>query len=151
MSPRYELSITRRIDAPVAAVWRAWTEHQEEWFCPRPWRAEILELELKPGGASRMVFHGPDGERMPLDGIWLEVVPNERLVSTDAFTAGWVPSEPGMVRIDTFAAEDGGTRYTAIARHWTAEARDQHVAMGFEAGWNASADQLEEMVKRLMG
>ena len=75
------------IDAPVAAVWRAWSEHGEEWLCPRPWRAEIVTQELRPGGRSEMVFRGPDGEEQPLSGIYLEVVPERLVVATDAVTA----------------------------------------------------------------
>ena len=145
----HELSITRLIDAPADVVWRAWSEHRGEWFCPRPWRAEIVVDELRAGGRSHMVFHGPDGEAMPLDGVYLEVVPGRRVVSTDALDADWNPRGPNVVRIDEFADEDGRTRYTATARHWTAEAREQHLAMGFEAGWGASADQLEKVAKRL--
>lgn len=146
-----ELRIERVIDAPVEAVWRAWTEHGGEWFCPRPWRAEIVEQDLRAGGRSVIVMRGPEGEENRLEGVYLEVVPQRRIVSTDAFTAGWIPAGPFMVRIDAFAEESGRTRYTAIARHWTAEARDGHAAMGFEAGWNAATDQLEEVAKRLAG
>ncbi|PAX07841.1 SRPBCC family protein [Sphingomonas lenta] len=145
----HELTVTRLIDAPREAVWRAWTDHGEEWLCPRPWRAEVLEMDLRSGGASRMMFHGPDGEAMPLQGVYLEVRPGERVVSTDALDPDWRPHGPFMVRVDEFADEGGGTRYTATARHWTAEARAQHEAMGFEAGWGASADQLAEVAKRL--
>ncbi len=145
----HQLQITRLIDAPVDAVWRAWTGHLAEWFCPRPWRAEVEEMDLRPGGRSRMTFHGPDGEAMPLQGVYLEVVPGKRIVSTDALDADWNPHGPNMVRLDEFAPEGDGTRYTATARHWTAEAKAQHEAMGFEAGWGASADQLAEVARRL--
>jgi uncharacterized protein YndB with AHSA1/START domain len=145
----HELSITRLIDAPREAVWRAWTEHGGEWFCPKPWRAEVEVQELHAGGRSKLTMYGPDGEVMPMEGVYLEAVPMTRIVSTDAFTAGWLPSGPFMVRIDEFADEGAGTRYTATARHWTAEARAQHEAMGFEAGWGASADQLAEVARRL--
>ncbi|WP_447414905.1 SRPBCC domain-containing protein, partial [Clostridium perfringens] len=64
---------------------------------------------------------------------------------------GWVPAGPFMVRIDDFAPEGDGTRYTATARHWTAEARDRHAAMGFEAGWNAATDQLEAIAREMAG
>lgn len=149
MSGPYELSITRLIDAPVAAVWRAWTEDSGAWFCPKPWTAEFLAQELHAGGRSTIVMRGPAGEENRLEGVYLEVVPEARIVSTDAFTAGWMPAGPFMVRIDEFAAEGHGTRYTATARHWTAEARDNHAAMGFESGWNAVTDQLEEIALRL--
>lgn len=150
MSEQYELRIERVIDAPLDAVWRAWTEHQEEWFCPRPWRMEIVKQELRAGGRSAMVMRGPDGEENAMEGIILEVVPHQRIVSTDAFAHGWYPQGPFMLRIDEFAdAGKGHTHYVAIARHWTAEARDSHAQMGFEAGWNAATDQLEEVAKRL--
>lgn len=145
----HELSIARLIDAPVDAVWRAWTEHLDEWFCPPPWRAELIEQELRAGGRSVIVMHGPDGETNRLEGVILEVVPQRRIVSTDALTADWTPQGPFMVRLDAFAEEGGRTRYTATARHWTEEARAQHAAMGFETGWGLSADQLEAVAKRL--
>ncbi len=145
----HELSITRLIDAPVGTVWRAWTEHTAEWFCPRPWTTEIRAMDLRSGGRSSLVLRGPDGEENALEGVYLDVVPQQLIVSTDAFTTGWVPQQPFMVRIDAFAEEAGGTRYTATARHWTAEARDSHAAMGFEPGWNAATDQLVEVAMRL--
>jgi uncharacterized protein YndB with AHSA1/START domain len=94
-------------------------------------------------------MRGPAGEENRLEGVYLEVMPERRIVSTDAFTAGWVPAGPFMVRVDEFAEEDGRTRYTATARHWTAEARDNHAAMGFEQGWNAATDQLEAIALTL--
>ena len=149
MTDAYDLSITRLIDAPVETVWRAWTEHLADWFCPHPGTTEIVELDLRAGGRCALILRGPDAEENALEGVYLEVTPYCRIVSTDAFTAGWVPQTPFMTRLDEFFEEDGKTRYTATARHWTAEARDSHAAMGFETGWNAAPDQLEEVVRRL--
>lgn len=150
MTERHELSIERVIDAPRDIVWKAWVDHREEWFCPRPWRVEIQVDELRAGGRSEMTMHGPEGEAMPMEGTYLEVVPGERVVSTDALTAGWHPQGPFMVRVDSFEdAGAGRTRYTATARHWTAEAKAQHQEMGFEPGWNAATDQLAEVARRL--
>jgi uncharacterized protein YndB with AHSA1/START domain len=145
----HQLQITRLIDAPVDAVWRAWAEHQDEWLCPAPWRAETELMDLRAGGRSRAVFRGPDGEEMPVEGMYLEVIPGRLVVATDAIGPGWQPSGPFMIRLDEFAEEGGGTRYTATARHWTAEAKAQHEQMGFEAGWGASADQLAAVARRL--
>lgn len=150
MSGLHELRIERIIGAPPAAVWTAWTGHAEEWFCPKPWRAEIVEQDLRPGGRSALVMLGPEGERNEMEGIFLDVVPGERIVSTDAVDHRFEPQGPFMVRLDLFEdLGDGRTRYTAIARHWTRETMEQHRAMGFEAGWGVCADQLAEVAERV--
>ncbi len=148
-----ELSITRDIDAPPEALFRCWTEPAllEQWFCPRPWRVTDAELDVRPGGTNAFVMHGPDGERFPNRGVYLEVVPNRRLVLTDAFVNAWEPSTKAfMVTTITFEPlPSGGTRYTATARHWSADDRDQHDRMGFHEGWGACADQLAELATSL--
>ena len=148
MSDTLDLSVTRLIDAPREAVWKIATERLTEWWCPRPWTTEIVEQDWRPGGRSAMVLHGPDGESHELEGVFLEVVPNTRFVSTDAYAVGWVPKTPFMTGIWDFADENGKTRYTATARHWTKEAKDQHEAMGFADGWNKCAEQLAEIAER---
>ena len=145
----HELWITRLIDAPREAVWRAWTDHLAEWWCPKPWTTEIVEQDLRPGGRSAMILRGPNGEESPMEGVFLEVVPAERIVFTDAFKAGWLPQGPFFVGIMEFADEDGRTRYTAGGRHWTAEAKQRHEAMGFTEGWSKVAEQLEEVARRI--
>jgi uncharacterized protein YndB with AHSA1/START domain len=143
----FELSIERMIDAPPETVWRVWTERTEEWFCPKPYRVEILEQDLRPGGRSAMIMRGPEGEEMPMEGVYLEVVPQRRIVSTDAFKAGWVPQTAFMVAITEFEDRGGRTLYRATCRHWSAEARQQHEAMGFHKGWGQVADQLAELAE----
>ena len=92
----------------------------------------------------------PDGQEMPNRGQYLEVVPDTRLVFTDAYVGDWVPSaKPFMTVILTFADEAGKTRYTARVRHWTAADKAQHEQMGFEKGWGLCADQLEALAKTL--
>lgn len=148
----HELSISRLMAAPRMALYRCWTEPDliKQWFTPRPWTTPVVEVDVRPGGASHMVFRGPEGQEFPNDGVYLEVVPGERLVFTDAYTSGWVPSaKPFMTGIITFADEAGATRYTAIARHWTADDKKQHEEMGFEEGWGMAADQLEALARSL--
>jgi uncharacterized protein YndB with AHSA1/START domain len=136
------LSVTRLIDAPVETVWQVATERTAEWWCPKPWIAEIVEQDWRAGGRSAMIMRGPNGEAMPQEGVFLEVTPYERFVFSDAFTAGWVPQGPFMLGMIEFADEGGKTRFTASARHWDEKARQQHQEMGFEQGWGTMADQL---------
>lgn len=149
MSDTHELVIERLINAPVSAVWKAWTDHLEEWWCPKPWRTEIVEQDLRPGGRSAMVMRGPEGEAHPMEGVILEVVPERSVVFTDAFTKGWKPAGPFMVGFFELMPQGDKTHYRAGARHWTAEAKAQHEAMGFIDGWTKVAEQLEEVAKRL--
>jgi uncharacterized protein YndB with AHSA1/START domain len=153
-----ELSTTRYIDAPPEVVYRVWTERTAEWFAPKPFVTRVLAQELKPGGRSVIEMEGPDGTKYPHEGVFLEVVPNERVVTTNLFAAGWEPRTQkttecdfAMVAITTFEPERGGTRYTARARHFDAEAVKKHEEMGFEQGWGMVADQLAELAEAEAG
>jgi uncharacterized protein YndB with AHSA1/START domain len=142
-----ELSVHRHIEAPVTHVWETMMDRFEEWFCPRPWRAEARQIEWRPGGRSLVVMHGPDGEEMLNEGVILDVAPGRRFVFSDAFTGDWQPSGPFMVGLFEIASDGTGTRFTATARHWTDEAAEQHRIMGFDAGWGAMADQLKTLAE----
>lgn len=145
-----ELSVTRFIAASPEAVWTAWTTRTEDWFTPRPWTTKA-DFDLRPGGRSDVVMTSPEGESHSYRGVFLEIVPNRRIVSTGAMTEGWVP-QPGdmnFVRIDTFEPEGDGTRYTARALHWDEKAAATHREMGFEQGWGLVADQLAEIATNL--
>src|SRR5262245_5357366 len=89
-----ELVLTRIIDAPREKLYRAWTEVNllKQWFAPKPWSTPHAELDVRPGGANMVVMADPDGKEYPNPGIYLEVVPNEKLVLTDAYTNAWEPS-----------------------------------------------------------
>jgi len=106
---------------------------------------------VRAGGASLVVMADENGNEYPNPGIYLEVVPNEKLVFTDAYNSAWEPSgKPFMTAILTF--EDAGvgkTRYTAVVKHWSAEDREAHAKMGFHEGWGMCADQLEQLVRTI--
>ena len=147
-----ELVLTRIIDAAPEKVFRAWTEPEllKQWFAPLPWTTPVAETDVRPGGASLIVMRGPDGKEFPNRGVYLEVVKNQRLVVTDAYTQAWEPSEkPFMTVILTFENEGGKTRYTALVRHWTVADREAHEKMGFHQGWGMCTDQLAALVAKL--
>lgn len=147
-----DLVLTRLIDVPREKLYRAWTDPEllKQWFAPVPYTTPHAELDVRPGGASLVVMRGPDGNDIPCGGVYLEVVPNRRLVFTDAFTKAWEPSQkPFMTVILTFEDEADGTRYTARVRHWTVEDRETHEKMGFHQGWSQCADQLTALLTTL--
>lgn len=151
--PERELVLDRLLMAPREAIFRCWTEAHllSRWFVPAPWSVADAVVDARPGGAFDVTMRSPEGQDMPNRGVFLEVVPNERIVTTDAFTAGFAPGDgvPFMVATITLANEGEGTRYIARVRHWSAEAREQHAEMGFEPGWNQCADQLEALASGL--
>ncbi|HEY1606109.1 MAG TPA: SRPBCC family protein [Allosphingosinicella sp.] len=143
----HELEIDRRIAAPPETVYRIWTGRLREWWAPRPWTTPAAEQDYRPGGRSFVVMRTPEGEDMPYEGVFLEVVPNEKIVFTNAFKAGWEPQNPFMVAIFTFAPDDGGTRYRARVRHWSDEQLKRHEQMGFHDGWAICAAQLAALAE----
>ena len=148
-----ELVLTSLINASPDKVYRAWTDPvlMKQWFAPKPYTTPRVELDLRAGGASNIVMRSPEGADMPNPGQFLEVVPNKRLVFTDAFTGDFKPREgkPFMVVTLTFENEDGKTRYTARVRHWSDEDRASHEKMGFHEGWAICANQLAEVAEKL--
>lgn len=147
-----ELVLTRLIDAPRAKVYRAWTDAEllKQWFAPHPYTTPFAELDVRPGGANFIVMRSPDGKDLPNRGIYLEVVENERLVFTDAYSKAWEPSQkPFMTVILTFEDEGGKTRYTARVRHWSVADREAHEQMGFHGGWGLCTDQLAALAAKL--
>lgn len=146
-----ELTLTRVINAAPERVFAAWTQPEliKQWFTPRPWTTPVVEVDVRPGGSSYILMRGPEGQEFPNRGVYLEVVPNRKLVFTDAFVNAWEPSEkPFMTGVITFdPTADGKTKYTARVMHWTVADRESHEKMGFHAGWGAATDQLEALLR----
>lgn len=152
MSADRELVLTRLINAPRDKVYRCWTEPElmKQWFAPLPYTTPHVEVDVRPGGANVITMRGPDGKDLPNRGVYLEVVPNERLVFTDAYVKAWEPSDkPFMTVILTFEDEGGKTRYTARVLHWTVADKEAHEKMGFHQGWGICTDQLEALAAKL--
>lgn len=149
----HELVLERVLDAPREKVFRCWTDPEllKQWFAPQPWSIARVDQDWRPGGRANIVMRSPEGQEFPNEGVFLEIAPNAKIVTTDAFTEGWRPSgKPFMVAEVTFAdAGAGRTRYVAIARHWSEEDRRKHEAMGFHEGWGQVASQLEALAKSL--
>jgi uncharacterized protein YndB with AHSA1/START domain len=149
---KHELSIELELDAPAEKLFRCYADANllKQWFAPRPWSIKSTDLDFRPGGRMTFVMASPEGEEYPQSGIYLEIVPNKKIVTTDAVTPDFEPSGPFMIAEITFEDLGGGkTRYRAVARHWTEEAKKQHEEMGFEPGWTQTARQLEDLARTL--
>lgn len=150
---QYKLTISRIINAPPTVVWKAWTtpEHLAKWWIPAPIECKVVKLDVRPGGGFETQMREGSGEFQPhLDGCFLEIDPEARLVWTTALAEGWKPVEPwlAVTAIITFESEGGGTRYSSRVLHKSEADARKHDEMGFQEGWGAAIDQLARLVER---
>jgi uncharacterized protein YndB with AHSA1/START domain len=152
LDPATDLSFTRTLAVPRRLVWECWTEarHIPHFFIPAPHKVTGVDIDLRVGGRFNTIFD-VDGNVMDNKGVYLDIVPQEKLVFTDAYTEGWKPApEPFMTAMLILGdAPGGGTTYTAIARHRNPETRKTHEEMGFVDGWGTVVTQLEAYAKGL--
>lgn len=152
-----DLEISRFVNAPRKKVWQAWADPEilKLWWCPKPWVTQVRAFDLRPGGAFHTYMTGPlpDGTTGESDnpGVFLEVIPERKLVGTSMLLEGWRPASPwiGITSIFTMEDEGDGTRYVARCLHQTAEAAKKHEEMGFYDGWGTMITQLEEVAQGL--
>jgi uncharacterized protein YndB with AHSA1/START domain len=163
LDPALDLSFDRLVDIPPAAIFRAWTTPAEikQWFTPAPWKTVDCEIDLRPGGIFRTTMQSPEGQRFDNAGCYLEIVPDQRLVWTNALLPGFRPLTPpapapgaaagpgffAFTAIISLTPQAGGTLYTARVLHGDAAACKTHEQMGYREGWGKALDQLVAMVK----
>lgn len=151
--PEFELVLSLVLDAPRENVFRCWSDRAllKQWFAPRPWTISSVEMDFRGGGASTITMKSPEGQEFPNPGVFLEIVPNQKIVMTDAFTEGFIPTgKPFMVAHVSFEDTPGGkTKYVARAMHWNEETKQEHEKMGFHQGWGQCAKQLEDLARTI--
>ena len=152
MNSELDLEMIRVIDAPLALVWKAWTDPDllKQWWTPRPWTTAAVSMDLRAGGAFKTTMRSPEGQEMPHEGVFLDVVAHQRIAFTDAVNADYRPSaEPFMTAIITFEDAGSKTKYNVQILHPNTATRKKHEEMGFEQGWSTAISQLEEVAKSL--
>lgn len=143
-----EIVITRRFDASRQMVFDAYTQPAllQRWLGVRKgWTLPVCEIDLRVGGAYRYVWRKEaKGIDMGMGGVFLEVVPPEKLVCTEKFDDAWYPGE--AVSTATFTERDGKTTLTLTMRYETTEARDITMRSGMESGLAESFDNLADLL-----
>jgi uncharacterized protein YndB with AHSA1/START domain len=143
-----ELVITRVVDAPRRLVFQAWTDprHIPQWLLgPEGWSMPVCEIDLRPGGSWRYVWRKADGAEMAMAGTVREVVPPERLVTTER----WGPEWPETVNTVVFTETGGRTTITLTVRYPSKEARDAALGTGMKEGMEQSFARLDRLVQTL--
>jgi uncharacterized protein YndB with AHSA1/START domain len=144
-----EIVLCREFGAPRRVVFEAMTtpELLKLWLLGPPgWTMILCEVDLKVGGRYRYVWRNDDGSEMGMHGVYREIVPPERMVSTEVFEFG-CDAQSGESQVTAVLTEhDGRTTLTTAVLYPSKEARDQTIASGMERGVAASYDRLEKIV-----
>ena len=144
-----QILITREFDAPKHLVYKAWTtpELVRRWWNAKRGEVTIAEIDLRPGGMWRYVMVADGGFEVAFHGEYREIVPNERIVSTEVYEGapqGEGP-EQGTLNTATFTEADGRTTLTILVQAPSKEIRDAIIDSGMEAGMQDAMDLLEQV------
>lgn len=144
-----QILITREFDAPKEQVFKAWTtpELVRRWWHANRGEMTVCEIDLRPGGAWRYVMVANDGMEVGFHGVYREIVPGERLVSTEIYEG--LPegvSEDDAATLNTVTFEEHGSRtlVTLLVQCQNQLSRDAIIESGMENGLQDALDLLEE-------
>jgi uncharacterized protein YndB with AHSA1/START domain len=142
-----QILITREFDAPKHLVFKAWTtpELVKRWWHANRGEVTSAEIDLRVGGTWRYVSVTDDGFEVAFHGEYREIVPNERIVSTEAFEGVPDPDENATLNTLTLAEADGRTTLTVLVQAPSKEIRDAIIESGMEAGMQDALDLLEQV------
>ncbi len=143
-----QILITREFDAPKDLVYKAYTTPEliERWWSGKRGTVTGVEIDLRVGGTWRYVMMANEGFEVAFHGEFREIVPNERIVSTEVYEG--MP-EAEAVNAATFTEVDGRTKLTILVQHASREHRDAHIESGMEAGMQDAMDLLEQVAVSL--
>lgn len=143
-----EITATRVFDAPRRLVFDAHTkpEHVQNWMLgPDGWTMPVCEIDLRPGGAWHFVWRRADGNEMEMRGLYKEIVPPEKIVTTESWGGEW-PETTNTVRL---SEKDGKTTLTMTILYPSKEARDAALMTGMKEGMGQSYERLAEYLQTL--
>jgi uncharacterized protein YndB with AHSA1/START domain len=146
-----QILITREFDAPRELVFKAYTtpELVKRWWHANRGEVTVVEIDLRVGGRWRYAMTTPDGQEVGFHGEYREIVPNERIVSTEVYEMPGVPDPEGTLNTATFAEADGRTTLTILVEAPSREVRDAIIESGMEEGLQDALDLLEQVAVSL--
>jgi uncharacterized protein YndB with AHSA1/START domain len=146
-----QILITREFDAPKELVYKAFTtpELVKRWWHANRGEMTVAEIDLRVGGKWRYVMVAEGGFEVGFHGEYREIVPNERIVSTEAYEGIPDADEHAALNTLTLTEVDGRTTMTILVQHPTKEGRDAHIESGMEDGLQDALDLLEQVAVSL--
>ena len=147
-----QILITREFDAPRHLVYKAWTtpELVRRWWSGRRGEMQVVDIDLRVGGTWRYVMIANGGYEVAFHGEYREIVPDERIVTTEVYEgAEPLPEGDEVLNIITFTEVDGRTRLELLVKTPSKEIRDVIVDSGMEGGLQEQMEILDELLPTL--
>ncbi|MFX3626109.1 MAG: SRPBCC family protein [bacterium] len=149
-----QLHVEREFDAPVNLVWRAWTEPEllDQWWAPKPWKAETKSMDFREGGVWLYIMNGPEGEKQFCKAKYSNITVKSNYKATDAFCdeEGNENSDiPSMSWDVNFIEEQGKTVVNIFITYPSNEAMQEIIKMGFKEGFAMAHNNLDELLQTL--
>jgi uncharacterized protein YndB with AHSA1/START domain len=142
-----DIVMTREFDAPRELVYEAMTKPEliKRWLgTMEGWTMAVCEVDLRVGGGFRYLWRGPDGVEMGMRGVYREIVPNQRIVNTEAFDESWYPGD--AVETAELTEKAGRTTLTTTVRYSSRDARDGVLKSPMESGVSKGYEMLDALL-----
>jgi uncharacterized protein YndB with AHSA1/START domain len=148
-----KLTVVREFDAPVDKVWKAWTDSKllDQWWAPKPWKANTVSMDLRPGGRWFYYMEGPEGERHYCKVDYKTITPNKEFSGDDAFCdeKGNTTTEfPSMGWKVSFSKSNSGTKVEVEVSFESVADMDKIIETGFKEGFAAAHQNLDELLAK---
>ena len=145
-----DLVFERTFDAPREIVWKAFTDPDlvPRWWGPKGTTAEVVEMDVRPGGKWRYVSHSPDRDDVSFYGEYLEVAPPEGYKWTFLFDVEGIGPQGGPETF-TFEEVDGKTKVRSVGHMGSPEAIEGALATGMVEGAIETWDRVEALLAEL--
>jgi uncharacterized protein YndB with AHSA1/START domain len=142
-----QILITREFNAPRDLVYKAWTtpELVKRWWSGQRGEVTLAEIDLRVGGKWRYVMVCPGDLEVAFHGEYREIVPNERIVSTEAYEGVPDPDANATLNTLTLTEADGRTTLEVVVQAPSKEIRDAIIDSGMETGMQEAMDALEQV------
>ena len=142
-----QILITREFNAPKELVYKAWTtpELVKRWWSGQRGEVTLAEIDLRVGGKWRYVMVAHGGMEVGFHGEYREIVPNERIVSTEAYEGVPEPDANATLNTLTLTEADGRTTLEILVEAPSKEIRDVIIDSGMETGMQEAMDLLEQV------
>ena len=149
-----KIKVVREFDAPVENVWRAWTEKEllDQWWAPKPWKANTQSMDFRQGGAWLYYMEGPDGSRHYCRADYETIVPNKSYTGLDAFCDETGNINTGFPRMHwqvLFTSSGNGTKVEVEITFASEADLETIIEMGFKEGFAAAHTNLDELLATL--